>query len=235
MSDASYTYRDTDAMVELQLAVYEVAEGMARLIVSITDIDFCGDRVTAWLTFDDARRMADAIENGKPFEVTDPSGDVVTVEHGDLQTTISIVRRSFVLEGEEPTRIGIRLQGDAAVLVFEHLRSLCGPQPAPPGNDALAKAREAARAMFEQNIGERRPMWRVIYTDSESPTGVALVCTAEGADDDHHVIVDAPDAPARDEQGVYDCCPDTQFETYSTTLAAYLVELLNADAEDGAE
>jgi hypothetical protein len=32
---------------------------------------------------------------------------------------------------------------------------------------------------------------------------------------------------------VYDCCPSLQFETYSTALAAYLVELLNADAEGG--
>ncbi|WP_330349749.1 hypothetical protein [Streptomyces sp. NBC_00582] len=103
-----------------------------------------------------------------------------------------------------------------------------------PANETLVKAREAAADMFEVEAGERRPMWRVIYTDSESPTGVALVCTADGVDDVHHLIDDGPDGPVRDEQGVYDCCPDTQFETYSTALAAYLVELLNADTEDGA-
>lgn len=131
MSDATYTYRDTSALRELQLVVVEVSEGITRLIVSVEDCDFCGDRVTAWLAFEDARRMADAIENGKPFEVTDPSGDVVTVEHGTLQTTVSIVRRSFVHDGEEPTRIGIRLQGDAAVLVLAALRSLCSPAAEP--------------------------------------------------------------------------------------------------------
>ncbi|MFG2468684.1 hypothetical protein ACGFXB_24960 [Streptomyces canus] len=100
-------------------------------------------------------------------------------------------------------------------------------------NETLVKAREAAGAMFEVEAGERRPMWRVIYTDSESATGVALVCTAEGADDEHHVIDDGSGGSMRDEQGVYDCCPGTQFETYSTVLAAYLVEVLNADTEAG--
>ena len=98
-----------------------------------------------------------------------------------------------------------------------------------PMNDTLAKAREAAAALFEVEAGERRPMWRVIYTDSESPTGVAPVCTAEGVDDEHHVIADHPSGPMRDEDGVYDCCPTPQIETYSPILAAYLVELLNAD------
>ncbi|MFB7594335.1 hypothetical protein [Streptomyces sp. NPDC056160] len=102
-------------------------------------------------------------------------------------------------------------------------------------NETLATARGAAADMFEVEAGERRPMWRVIYTDSESATGVALVCTAEGDADEHRVIVtdDGSGEPVRDEQGVYDCCPGTQFETYSTVLAAYLVELLNADVEAG--
>jgi hypothetical protein len=101
-------------------------------------------------------------------------------------------------------------------------------------NPQLAAARETAAAMFEAEVGERRPMWRVIYTDSESPTGIAPVCTAEGVDDEHHVIADHPSGPMRDEQGVYDCCPTPQIETGSPVMAAYLVELLNADAEDGA-
>ncbi|MFF3190508.1 hypothetical protein [Streptomyces misionensis] len=103
-----------------------------------------------------------------------------------------------------------------------------------PVNETLAKAREAAAALFEVEAGEHRPMWRVIYTDSESPTGIAPVCNAEGIDDEHHTIANHPDGPMRDEQGVYDCCPTPQVETYSPVLAAYLVELLNADAEDGA-
>ncbi|MCX4615747.1 hypothetical protein [Streptomyces mirabilis] len=95
-------------------------------------------------------------------------------------------------------------------------------------NEDLAKAREAAAAMFEAEAGERRPVWRVIVTDSESATGVAPVCTASG-DDDEHELVALGRGPFRDEEGVYDCCPTPQFETYSTILAAYLVELLNAD------
>lgn len=100
-------------------------------------------------------------------------------------------------------------------------------------NETLAQARAAAAAVFEAEVGERRPMWRVVITDSESPTGVALVCTADGVDDEHHVIADYPGGPIRDDAGVYDCCPSTQFETYSTVVAAYLVELLNADTEAG--
>lgn len=131
MSDATYTYRDTDAMIELQLVVTEVSEGITRLIVALEDTDFCGDRVTAWLTLDDGRRLADAIENGKPFECTDPSGDVLTVEHGTLQTTISAVRHSFVLDGEKPARVALRLTDDAPVLLLAELRSLCGPAAEP--------------------------------------------------------------------------------------------------------
>lgn len=102
-----------------------------------------------------------------------------------------------------------------------------------PVNETLAKAREAAADMFEAEVGERCPMWRVIYTDSESPTGVALVCTASDEFDLHDEIPIEGHGLARDEQGVYDCCPGTQFETYSTVLAAYLVEVLNADTEAG--
>lgn len=100
-------------------------------------------------------------------------------------------------------------------------------------NDALARARAAARELLLDEAGEQRPIWRVIYTDSESATGVAPVCTASG-DDDEHKLVALGRGPFRDEEGVYDCCPTPQFETYSTILAPYLVELLNADAEDGA-
>ncbi|MBT2505117.1 hypothetical protein J7I98_04240 [Streptomyces sp. ISL-98] len=93
----------------------------------------------------------------------------------------------------------------------------------------LAKAREAVAAMVEQDTGGQRPRWRLIITDSESPTGVALVCTAERSDA-LHMIHDYPGGPIRDEEGVYDCCPWPQIETFSSIFAAYLVELLNADA-----
>lgn len=71
--------------------------------------------------------------------------------------------------------------------------------------------------------------WRVIITDSESPTGVAPVCTGEQSDA-LHMIDDYPGGPKRDEDGVYGCCPWPQFDTYSEATAAYVVELLNADA-----
>ncbi|MFI9600371.1 hypothetical protein ACIHCX_10900 [Streptomyces sp. NPDC052043] len=101
-----------------------------------------------------------------------------------------------------------------------------------PVNTTLQRAREAVAALFEAETGERRPAWRVIYTDSESPTGVAPICTAEGVDDEHHVIDDHPSGPRRDDEGVYDCCPWPQFETDSPVVAAYLVELLNAEPEE---
>jgi hypothetical protein len=96
----------------------------------------------------------------------------------------------------------------------------------------LDNARRAAREQLLVETGERRPLWRVIVTDSESPSGVAPVCAAEQSEALHE-IVDYPGGPLRDDQGVYDCCPWPQFETYSPVLAAYLVELLNADAEVG--
>jgi hypothetical protein len=94
-------------------------------------------------------------------------------------------------------------------------------------SENLAKARAAARA------DQPAPTWRLIITDSESPTGLAPVCTGERSDA-LHMIDDYPGGPQRDEDGVYDCCPWPQIETYSTVWAAYLVELLNADAGEEA-
>lgn len=103
-----------------------------------------------------------------------------------------------------------------------------------PVNVTLTKAREAAAAMFEVEAGGPRPQWRVVITDSESPTGIAPVCAAEG-DDDLHLWANFGDGVVRVDDGVWDCCPAPQFDTYSTVLAAYLVELLNADMAHGAE
>lgn len=91
----------------------------------------------------------------------------------------------------------------------------------------LARLRQAAFDQLASETGHGLSTWRVIITDSESPTGVALTCTSGS---DLHVLPYYPGGPIRDEDGVYDCCPDTQFETYSTSLAAYLVALLNSDA-----
>jgi len=94
-------------------------------------------------------------------------------------------------------------------------------------NENLAKARTAARA------DQPAPTWRLIITDSESPSGLAPVCSGERSDA-LHMIDDYPGGPQRDEDGVYDCCPYPQIETYSTVWAEYLVELLNADAGEKA-
>lgn len=99
-----------------------------------------------------------------------------------------------------------------------------------PVNETLVKAREAAAAVFEAETDGRRPMWRVIITDSESPTGVAPVCTAEG-DDDLHLWANFGHGIERVNDGVWDCCPWPQIETDSPAVAEYLVELLNADAD----
>jgi hypothetical protein len=99
-------------------------------------------------------------------------------------------------------------------------------------NEALAKARAAVAPLIAHDTVDR-PRWRVIHTDSESPSGVALTCTGDNSDA-LHMIDDYPGGPIRDEEGVYDCCPWPQFETYSPVLAAYLVALLNADVEEKA-
>ena len=101
-----------------------------------------------------------------------------------------------------------------------------------PMNDALAKARAAAAEILRQDTGTDHPKWRLILTDSESFTGLAPVCTGERSDALHE-ITDYPGGPKRDEDGVYDCCPWPQIETYCEPVAAYLVELLNADAALG--
>lgn len=108
--------------------------------------------------------------------------------------------------------------------------------PADALGTALAKARTNAAAMLADDNSQRH-QWRVIITDTESPTGVAPACHTPTSNA-LHMIHDYPGGPIRDEDGVYDCCPWPQVETYSETFAAYVVALLNADAagaEDGVD
>ncbi|MGW1015646.1 hypothetical protein [Streptomyces niveus] len=93
-------------------------------------------------------------------------------------------------------------------------------------NAVLTKARNNAAAMLASDSGEPFA-WRVIITDTESPTGFAPVCHTPTSDA-LHMIHDYPGGPIRDEDGVYDCCPWPQVETFSEPLAAYVVALLNA-------
>lgn len=161
-----------------------------------------------------AWRMAYQRARGRGW-AADRAGARATELHDVLQTMLFTVIAS---------QIACKVARDEAA----ELRALLGAQP--PVNESLVKAREAAAAMFEVEAGERRPMWRIIITDSESPTGVAPVCTAEG-DADLHLWANFGNGIERVVDGVWDCCPDPQFDTYSTVLAAYLVELLNADTE----
>ncbi|WP_138908162.1 hypothetical protein [Streptomyces chryseus] len=91
----------------------------------------------------------------------------------------------------------------------------------------LDDARRAAREVLLADTGERRPMWRQCFTEhdgSEHPNAIAPVCS-----DDNHDDNDPNVYPC----SVYPCCPDTVIEVESHVIGAYLVELLNADAEDG--
>lgn len=118
-------------------------------------------------------------------------------------------------------------------------------------NEALSDAAEALRRQrnritkLEARPAELAPLreaalhdlptgtqWRVITTDSESLTGLAPACTADRR---FHEIADYPGGPKYDDEGVYDCCPWPQVETYSVAVAAYLVALLNADAAKGGD
>jgi hypothetical protein len=83
---------------------------------------------------------------------------------------------------------------------------------------ALDKTREQVREFLLLVTGSAVPEWRVCFSTygTEEPTGIAPVCP----DEDHE--------PA--DGSVYDdCCPNPVVEVYSGPLAAYLVELLNAD------
>lgn len=63
-----------------------------------------------------------------------------------------------------------------------------------------------------------RPEWRPVFSTNgtDEPTGLAPVCTDPDHGDD-------------DTAEAYACCPDPVIECESHEIAAYLVELLNAD------
>lgn len=83
------------------------------------------------------------------------------------------------------------------------------------------EAYAALDAMAQQPVPRR---WRTVVTDTESLSGFGPVCPAA----DTHPLLDYD--MGRDADGVYDCCPHT-VETFSESLAAYLVALLNQDGE----
>ncbi|MGO4630549.1 hypothetical protein AB4225_06330 [Streptomyces sp. 2RAF24] len=87
--------------------------------------------------------------------------------------------------------------------------------------NALNRARHQAREFFGDVAGNPAPEWRTCFsTDgTEEPTGIAPVCP----DEDHEEA----------DGSVYVCCPNPVVECDSGPLAAYLVELLNADHSGG--
>lgn len=88
----------------------------------------------------------------------------------------------------------------------------------------LTALRSAALRLLTQGQAKPATTWRLVLTDTESLTGVGLVCT----DPAHPGIDDI--GCEYDEFGVYDCCPMV-IETWHEKVAAYLVALLNGDAE----
>ncbi|MGA5489605.1 hypothetical protein ACPCK1_17835 [Streptomyces pseudogriseolus] len=232
MSAVPYAYTDAQNH-RLTFRPTTGATGRQYVWVDAENLAVGGATASAWLTIEQARALDLTLANRFAAEFTDHMGDTLGVRPADDFTPFEVTRAGDDDEGPETVRVVVltgRLPEVRLALAAVADQAEGAHRPA---NELLAEAREAAADMFEVEVGERRPMWRVIYTDSESPTGVALVCTAEGADDEHHVIDDGSGGSTRDDQGVYDCCPSTQFETYSTVLAAYVVEVLNADAERG--
>lgn len=81
-------------------------------------------------------------------------------------------------------------------------------------------------AYYWLEAAEEHPVprrWRVVITDTESPSGYGPVCPQAGS----HPLLDCD--MGRDTDGVYDCCPHV-VETFSESLAAYTVAVLNRDA-----
>jgi hypothetical protein len=89
--------------------------------------------------------------------------------------------------------------------------------------ESHAALRTAAMCLLTQGQVKPATTWRLVLTDTESLTGVGLVCT----DPAHPGIDDI--GCEYDEMGVYDCCPMV-IEMWHEAVAAYLVALLNGDA-----
>jgi hypothetical protein len=93
---------------------------------------------------------------------------------------------------------------------------------------STAALRTAAMCLLTLDQAKPATTWRLVLTDTESLTGVGLVCT----DPAHPGIDDV--GCEYDEMGVYDCCP-LVIETWHEKVAAYLAALLNGDDERDAK
>lgn len=191
-----------------------------------------GEVTNVWLTPDQARELDGALVRAVGCELVDHTGDRLVVREGDDFTVFEVTRTANDDEDGATVRVVVlsaRVHEIRALLAVA-VDKAAGLQR--PANSLLDVARVAAADMFEAEVGERRPMWRVIITDSESPTGIAPVCTAEG-DADLHLWANFGQGLVRVDDGVWDCCPTPQIDTFSTVFASYLVELLNADTGAG--
>lgn len=95
----------------------------------------------------------------------------------------------------------------------------------PTRSVGVAAARHAAVAeMCAMNDRGLRLRWRLVSLDYQA--GIALVCESP----EHGRLYEGTPDEARDEEGVYDCCPFPCLEVGPPALAAYLLALLNTDA-----
>lgn len=209
----------TATRVDLQPCVWVQAENLA-----------VGGEIThVWLTPGQAARLDNALAQGTACEFIDHTDNRLAVRPGELFTAFEVTRAATVERASASVRV-VALTGRVREVRALLADAIAGQRR--QVNTSLDTARVAAADLFERETGERRPMWRVIVTDSESPTGIAPVCTAEG-EADLHLWANFGNGIERVIDGVWDCCPDPQFDTYSTVLAPYLVALLNADRGAG--
>lgn len=222
-------YAETDAQNH-KLTMYRTSG--TYLAVTADNMDIGGEHVAVWLTLDAAQQLDAALAEGKPFEFVDHSGDRLAVAPAYPWTTFEITRAEREDDDEPSVTVRVVLLSARVPQTRRSLADLLEREA--PGRELLTQAREAARAFLAEQTGERRPTWRAVLTFHDSVTGVAPVCTSERGDALHATHDYRLGEPMRDEQGVYACCPLPIIETDSAPMAAYLVELLNADTEDGA-
>lgn len=115
-----------------------------------------------------------------------------------------------------------RDRGRASIADVEHLANLVGEQATElrgvPSPGEYGVAPDLVLNGGTVPVSQKR--WRVIITDSESPSGFAVQCW-----DPEHPVVHGK----KDEEGVYDCCDTPQIEVFDTELAQTIVYMLNGE------
>lgn len=176
MSDVTYTYQGAASTCALSASVHQVTADCPRVIVRLDDWAIGGDQVTAWLTFSDARRLADALGSRGRFEFTDPGEDTLTVEHDTRQTTIT-ARSARTVDGEPSVVSVVMPAGDVSALAAA-LRAMAGGEH---------RGRRGKNARAEHSAIP--PLWIAEYEGAE-PT-LHLSREAAIAACDEHAKADA--------------------------------------------